>query len=142
MHVDFSVELGAEDDCLELPWASPDGALRYYDLRRQPELLLNIQEAFENEELGHFLASINSPSSMFESSKCDVWSTRELNEEELIYGAECKFACYVDLLFVAKELQTSFEKHEALARDLYYLLQRAPEMAAARPAPFQPVAGG
>ena len=39
MHVDFSVELGAEDDCLELPWASPDGALRYYDLRRQPELL-------------------------------------------------------------------------------------------------------
>ena len=32
---------------------------------------------------------------------------------------------------MAKEVQTSFEKHEALARDLYYLLQRAPEMAAA-----------
>jgi hypothetical protein len=37
----------------------------------------------------------------------------------------------VDLLFVANQLQTSLEKNEALARDLYYLLQRAPEMAAA-----------
>ena len=131
MHVDFSVELGAEDDYLELPWASPDGALRYYDLRRQPELLLNIQEAFENEELGHFLASINSPSSMFESSKCDVWSTRELNEEELIYGAECKFACYVDLVFTYAQSRHSFEKHEELARTICGLLKRVPEISSA-----------
>ena len=131
MHVDFSVELGAEDDCLELPWASPDGALRYYDLRRQPELLLNIQEAFENEELGHFLASINSPSSMLESCKCDVWSTRELNEEELIYGAECKFACYVDLVFTHAQSRYSFEKHEELARAICGLLKRVPEISSA-----------
>ena len=31
---------------------------RYYDLKRQPELLLNVQEAFDNEELGQFLANL------------------------------------------------------------------------------------
>jgi len=131
MHADFSVELGAEDDSLELPWASPDGALRYYDVRRQPELLLNIQEAFENEELGHFLASINSQASIFESSKCDVWTTRELTEEELIYGVECKRASYIDLIFTQPEPRYSFEQHEELVRSACNLLQRVPEISSA-----------
>jgi len=131
MHADFSVELGAEDDSLELPWASPDGALRYYDVRRQPELLLNIQEAFENEELGHFLASINSQASIFESSKCDVWTTRELTEEELVYGVECKCASYIDLIFTQPEPRYSFEQHEELVRSACNLLQRVPEISSA-----------
>ena len=126
MHADFSVELDPEDDCLELPWASPDGVLRYYDLRRQPELLLNIQEAFDNEELGHFLAAINSPASMFETSKCDLWSTRELAEEELIYDAECKWASYIDLVFNPPEPRYSFPQHEEMARTLCGMLKRVP----------------
>ncbi len=131
MQSDFSVELGAEDDSLELPWASPDGALRYYDLRRQPELLLNVQEAFENEELGHFLASINSAGSIFESCKCDVWTTRELSEEELIYGAACKCASYIDLVFTQPEPRYSLEQHEELAGTLCALLKRVPEISSA-----------
>jgi hypothetical protein len=131
MHADFSVELGAEDDCLELPWASAEGDLRYYDLRRQPELLLNVQEAFENQELGHFLASINSQASILESSKCDVWTTRELNEEELIFGMECKCASYVDLVFTQNEPRYSFEQHEELARNVCNLLKRVPEISSA-----------
>jgi hypothetical protein len=131
MHVDFSVELGPKDDCLELPWASPDGSLRYYDLRRQPELLLNIQEAFDNEELGHFLAAINSPASLFETSKCDLWTTRELAEEELIYGAECKCASYIDLVFSEPELRYSFPQHEELAHTLSGLLKRVPIISSA-----------
>jgi hypothetical protein len=131
MHADFSVELGAEDDRLELPWASPDGELRHYDIKGQPELLLNVEEAFGNEELGHFLASINSPASMFETSKCDTWTTRELNEEELIYGAECKFASYIDLVFAQPGPRQSFEKHEELARTLCALLKRVPEISSA-----------
>lgn len=131
MHVDFSVELGAKDDCLELPWAAPDGSLRYYDLRRQPELLLNIQEAFDNEELGHFLAAINSPASMFETSKCDLWTTRELAEEELIYGAECKCASYIDLVFNEPELRYSFAQHEELARTLSGMLKKVPIISSA-----------
>jgi hypothetical protein len=128
MHADFSVELAAEDDRLELPWASPDGELRYYDLKRQPELLLNIEEAFGNEELGHFLTTINSPVSVFETSKCDTWTTSELNEEELIYGTECKFASYIDLVFTQSESRWSFEKHEELAHTVCTLLKRVPEI--------------
>lgn len=131
MHVDFSVELGPEDDCLELPWTSSDGSLRHYNLRRQPELLLNIQEAFENEELGHFLAAINSPASMFETSKCDLWTTRELAEEELIYGADCKCASYIDLVFNQSEPRYSFPQHEELVRTLSGLLKRVPVISSA-----------
>ena len=44
MEADFAVELGAEDETLELPWAA-EGGPRYFDLKRQPELLLEIDEA-------------------------------------------------------------------------------------------------
>src|SRR5260370_19887885 len=36
VEADFAVELGADDETLELPWAAADGGLRYYDLKRQP----------------------------------------------------------------------------------------------------------
>ena len=131
MQVDYSIELGPESPALEFPWASDAGTVRYYDLKQHPDLVLNIEEARNHKELSEFLSRINAASSPLQTAKCDTWFSRELLPEEEVFGASCKFACYVDLLFVAKELQTSFEKHEALARDLYYLLQRAPEMAAA-----------
>ena len=140
MHADFSVELSAEDDFLELPWRAEDGEPRYYDLKRQPELLLNIQETFDNRELGEFLAATNSPSSMLETSKCDTWTSDELSEEELIYGARCKFASYIDLVFSegdartysqASDEQLEFKRYEELARTVCGLLKRAPEISAA-----------
>ena len=45
VEADFAVELGADDETLEFPWAAADGGPRYYDLKRQPELLLEIEEA-------------------------------------------------------------------------------------------------
>src|SRR5438132_12804764 len=100
MHADWSVELGREDDALEFPWASADDdAPRYYDLKRHPELLLNVTEAYHPVEMGEFLASANSSASIFETVKCDVWFTEELNEEEEIFGAPCKAAAYVDVIF-------------------------------------------
>jgi hypothetical protein len=131
MQVDYSIELGPEDPALEFPWISDDGTVRHYNLKQHPDLVLNIAEARNHQELSEFLSRINAASSPLQTAKCDTWFTREILPEEEIFGASCKFACYVDLLFMAGELQISFEKHEALARDLYYLLQRAPEMAAA-----------
>jgi hypothetical protein len=131
MQVDYSIELGPESPALEFPWASEDESIRYYDLKQHPDLVLNIEEARNHQELSEFLSRINATSSPLQTAKCDTWFSREILPEEEIFGASCKFACYVDLLFTASERQTSFEKHEALARDLYYLLQRAPEMAAA-----------
>src|SRR3954452_7717289 len=98
MDADFSVELGADDDALEFPWAENE-SLHYYDLKRQPELLLNISEARDWPELGELLSAVNGKLSAFLTAKCDVWSDGEISEAEEIYGATMKLSSYVDLLF-------------------------------------------
>jgi hypothetical protein len=150
MLADYSVELGRDDPALELPWASdkrvaderasderasdeqgPDGPeQRYYDLKKHPELLLEIPEASAHPELGAFLARINAPKFPLATAKCDAWATREILPEEEIFGAEFKFASYVDLVFADEAARLSFEKHEALAQGLCRLLRHAPEIAA------------
>jgi hypothetical protein len=132
VHADFSVELEKNDEIMELPWSAPENnGPRYYDLKRQPELLLNVEEAFKNRELGEFLAAINSRNSMLETSKCDVWTSRELNEEEQVYQADCKFASYIDLAFTEHTRQAAFDKHESLCKEICALLKRAPDVSAA-----------
>ena len=132
MQADFSLELGAQDDAMELPWSSPDGEIRYYDLKRQPELLLEVREAFQNKELGEFLASTNSAGSILETSKCDAWLTDELSEEERGIGsrwcATWKFGSYVDLIFSEPESRYSLPVHQQLAASVCELLKRAPEI--------------
>jgi hypothetical protein len=130
VQADFAVELGADDETLELPWAAPGGP-RYFDLKRQPELLLEIEEARRHPELGEFLRAINSTLSLFESAKCDLWSSTEINPEEEIFGAPWKFGSYVDLVFCAKPSRFSFSEHEQRAKQLTLLLQRVPEIPSA-----------
>jgi hypothetical protein len=131
VEADFAVELGAEDETLELPWAADDGGPRYYDLKRQPELLLNIEEAGREPELGEFLVAMNAPSSILETAKCDAWSSTEINPEEELFGAALKFGSYVDLLFTQESSRSSFEAHERFARRVTQLLKRVPEIPAA-----------
>ncbi len=131
MDADWSVELGANDPTLAVPWASDDGRLRYHDLRAQPELLLYVEEASRFPELGEFLVAINSASSHLQTAKCDAWSTPELSEAEAVYGAACKFCSYVDLIFAGDEAQLSFEAHEQLVKRMSELLKKAPEISAA-----------
>ena len=131
MQSDFSVELGHDDETLTLPWSSPDGGLRYYDLKRNPELISQIEEAKREKELGTFLVAVNSPESPLETAKCDAWTTMELNPEEEIFGATHKFGSYVDLLFTSDEARFSVPQHEELARRLTQLLKRVPEIPAA-----------
>jgi hypothetical protein len=128
---DFAIELGPDDPALELPWAAPDGTQRYYDLRRRPELLLEIREAHDNRELGEFLVTTNSALSMFETAKCDTWLSNELSEEEQVFGASWKFGSYIDLVFTEREPRFLVEEHEAFAGRLVKLLARAPEISAA-----------
>jgi hypothetical protein len=131
VEADFAVELGAEDETLELPWAADDGGPRYYDLKRHPELLLNVEEASRERELGEFLAAMNAPASLVETAKCDTWSTKEINPEEEIFGAACKFCSYVDLLFTQEASRDSFAEHEQFAKRVTQLLKRVPEIPAA-----------
>ncbi len=131
MEVDFTVELGAQDEVLELPWAASNGDPRYYDLKNHPELLLNIEEAQRIPELGKFLRAINSAASILETAKCDAWSTGEIKPEEEIFGAVLKFGSYVDLVYSQAHSRFSFPEHELLAKRLTQLLQRVPEIPAA-----------
>jgi hypothetical protein len=131
VQADFAVELGADDETLEMPWAAAGGSPRYYDLKRHPEFLLDLEEAQRVPELGEFLSKVNSSMSQFETAKCDAWPSTEINPEEEVFGATHKFGSYVDLLFSDEQKRFSFAENEHLARLLTQLLQRAPEIAAA-----------
>jgi hypothetical protein len=130
MQADYGVELGREDAVLELPWSSDDGASRYYDLKRHPDLVLQVAEAANSPELSAFLTRINAAGFPLQTAKCDTWHSREISPEEEIFGAGQKFVSYVDLVFAGDEPRLSLERHEALAKSLCTLLARAPEMAA------------
>ena len=128
MDADFSVELGSEDPVLDFPWTDASGQLAYFDLRRHPELLAQVEEAKQFPELADFLRSVNSARSAVESAKCDVWETTELTPQEEIFAKPHKFASYVDLVFCRTDQRQSFPKHEQFAKRLAALLRRAPEM--------------
>ena len=129
MLAEWTVELGADDARLDIPWSSEDGSSRYLDLKHQPELLLEIPEACAYSELAEFLNWANSPESPFETAKCDGWTSREINTEDEVFGEACKFGSYVDLLFVDKHRRKQFEEHEKFVKALAKLLRSAPEMA-------------
>jgi hypothetical protein len=131
VQADFAVELGADDETLDMPWAAEGGGPCYYDLKRYPELLPNLEEAGRVPELGEFLSKVNSPGSPLETAKCDAWPSKEMDPEEQIFGATDKFGSYVDLLFSDEQKRISFPEHEQLAKRLIQLLQRAPEIPAA-----------
>jgi hypothetical protein len=128
MDADFSVELGGEDPVLDFPWADASGRLVYFDLKRHPELLAQVEEAKDLPELAEFLRCVNSARSAVESAKCDVWATQELTPEEEVFGASNKFASYVDLVLSHIDQRQSFPEHEAFAKRLAALLRRAPEV--------------
>ena len=130
VQADFAVELGSDDETLEVPWAAPDHGPRYLDLRHQPELLLEIEEARRERELGEFLTAINAPTGLLETAKCDAWASSEITPEEEVFGAACKFGSYIDL-FLSDSRRFSFSDTELLAKRLTHLLQRVPEIPAA-----------
>lgn len=129
MQADFGIELGRDDETLEFPWSSANGP-RYYDLKRQPTLLLQVEEATRFPELAQFLSAINGPTSVVETAKCDAWCSHEIQVEEEIFGASCKFGSYVDLVLSHEPARWSFPGHENLARKLTELLKRVPEIPA------------
>ncbi|MGA2001939.1 MAG: hypothetical protein ABSG70_01075 [Terriglobales bacterium] len=130
MDADFSIELGREDPVLDFPWKDPEGKLAYFDLKRHPELIAQIEEAEKFPELGGFLRAVNSARSVVESAKCDAWTTTELSAEEEIFDASHKFASYVDLIFSNIDDRWSFSRHELFVKRLVELLRRAPDMPA------------
>jgi hypothetical protein len=129
MQADWSAESGADDAALEFPWASPDGHLRHWDVKRHPELIDQIEEVRAAPELRAFLLAINSPTSRLETAKCDAWFSPEVDTHEEIFGS-CRFGSYVDLLFSPSAERFSFPVHEGLAIELADRLRQAPDIPA------------
>jgi hypothetical protein len=131
VEADFAVELGVDDETLDMPWTANGEGPSYYDLKHHPELLSRIEEANRVRELGEFLLAVNSPASPFETAKCDAWSTTEMKTEEEIFHATHKFGSYVDILFSGEQKPFCFSYHEHFAKRLIQLLRKAPEISAA-----------
>lgn len=131
VQAEFSVELGAQDPTLQLPWSSSDPRIQYYDLRSHPDLLSRIVEVQDNEPLAEFLAIINAPPSLLETAKCDTWSSQQMDAEDEVFGAAVKYESYIDLAPVADGPRYSFAEIEDLGKKIARLLQRAPEIPAA-----------
>jgi len=129
VEADFSVELGSDDERLEVPWAAPDGSCQYFDLSSHPDLITRIEEAQREPVLSGLLLRMNSRDGALRSAKCDVWSSSEINPEEEIFGLAMKYCSYVDLLF-AGERRLSFPANEQLAKQWTQLLRKAPELPA------------
>ncbi len=120
----------APESASEMHSLGKAGRLRYYDLRADPTLVDHLPEAQSSSELRKFLLRMNAAGFQLQSAKCDHWFSQEISEEEKIFGAPCKFASYVDLLFTAEERQLSFADHEDYAAKLCDLLKAAPEVPA------------
>lgn len=118
----------AEDAYLEIPWHA--GVLRYYDLKRHPELLLELPES-HNREMAEFLTAMNSALSMVETAKCDAWLSNQMEEQEALYATSWKFGSYVDLIFTDPKARLGFAGHENFAKRSAALLRRAPDAPAA-----------
>jgi hypothetical protein len=131
VQADYAVELGKDDETLDMPWASGADGPKYYDLKRCPELLREVGEAQQFRELGEFLAAANSAASGVETAKCDAWASTEVNPEEEIFDAAHKFSSYVDILFLDEGARFSFPEHELWTKRLTALLKKTPEIPAA-----------
>jgi len=131
MQADFSVECGPGDPTLEIPWISPDGTQRYFDLKLRPELLLNVEETYNNRELADFLVALNAAQSPYQTAKCDTWTTEQLDAEDAIFGVPVKYGSYVDIIFSSAASQLDFAAHESLASELSAMLARIPDFASA-----------
>jgi hypothetical protein len=128
MDATVSVDLRTEGACLEVPWQ--DGNLLSNDLKRRPELLLDLPES-HNREMADFLTAMNSALSMLETAKCDILLTDQLEEQEAVYAATRKFGSYVDLIFTDRKARSGFAGHENFAKRIARLLRRAPDIPAA-----------
>lgn len=129
MQADYSVEMGVGDPTVEVPWSSPERRLQYVDLRLEPRRVQEIEEARDFPELADFLHRVNAAGS-FQTVKCDVWSSTEIEPAEEIFGGTHKHGSYCDFVFCEPELRQSFLEHEAFMRRLVELLTKAPEIPA------------
>jgi hypothetical protein len=142
MEADWSVALTAEDPVITVPWAASDEdarKCRFLDLRLEPGLIDEIDEARSRPALRAALLKLNDNVSHVRTAKCDAWASSvedgaepydpyEMNAGpgEIVHGT----GSYVDLVPRNGELLTSFEGQERWLRKMTERLRVIPRSAA------------
>lgn len=132
MLAEWSVECGADDPVLVVPWtaeAEHPNALPFVDLREDSFGLDRIPEAELHPPLLQSLRALNANRSPFFTAKCDAWTmeTEELEATQVnldvpAIEATSGFSSYVDLLWRERMLFVSFPQQEQRLQRLVRLL--------------------
>jgi hypothetical protein len=130
MLAEWSVECGADDPVLVVPWNDPAGTARFVDLRENPYDLDHIVEAEQHPALLHALRALNANRSPVFTAKCDAWPMDQdecvalrINLDLTADEAPCGFASYVDLIWRERAIFVSFHQQEQRLVRLTRLLQ-------------------
>lgn len=133
MLTDWSAACGADDPVLVVPWATPDGALHWVDLREDPYAVNEIAEAEDYPALLAALRSLNGARSPVFTAKCDVWSMDEEElgaiRDELLLDNEVAAAglsTYIDLLWRDRAVFASPHRVEQLLYRLERVISELP----------------
>jgi hypothetical protein len=142
MEADWSVELGATDPVITVPWAAcgeDEPKCRFVDLRLYPHLVAEIEEARGRTALRSALVLLNGVTSQLWTAKCDVWNRGpeggddpfdpyEMDAEpgETAFGA----GSYIDLLPRDLEMSQCFDGQEQWLRTVTEKLRGIPASAA------------
>jgi hypothetical protein len=126
---DWSVECGADDPVLVVPWthntADPTQGASFIDLRENPYDLDYLPEAEQHPALMHALRALNAGRSPVFTAKCDAWNVTgeelerlQLELEQQAADQPCGFGSYLDLVWRERSLYASFHQHEQLLHRL------------------------
>ncbi len=114
MQSDWSVECGAADPFVAIPWASEDSTIYYIDLRETPVRVKEIPDAARYPCLSAALLRWNRPGSPIFTAKCDVWAyAADLFDADDFPEFAYAHACYIDLLSADAAAFSSFTASEA-----------------------------
>ncbi len=132
MLADWSIECGADDPVLVVPWSaapdersSPHLGPHFIDLRENPYDLDQIPETEQHPSLLQALRALNANRSPVFTAKCDVWEmdADEFANLHLLLSPEAAdltqgFASYIDLIWRERTLFVSLHQHEQLLHRL------------------------
>lgn len=142
-------ECGPDDPVIVVPWADPNGAAHFVDLRAEPFALAEIPEAEDHPALRRGLRSLNAAGSGFFTSKCDAWTLSpedggeklealrfdlDLPDEEAGFG----FGSYIDVLWRERSLFASAHQASDRLSRLVRRVTRLPHQEAAFEAVLRP----
>jgi hypothetical protein len=128
MLASWSVECGAEDPVLVVPWSDESGP-HFVDLRENPYELDHIPEAEHHPPIMQALRALNAARSPLFTAKCDAWpmDPEELEAAQLdltfsALEAPNGFTSYIDIVWRERPLFVSFHQQEQRLQRLVRLL--------------------